>query len=520
MKLTTDISYILKKNFLVTLVMVLSGIILSIQTGHTTDYNLNDDSWGTYYEKQNTETSSKSQFVKLPEETKNKTGSFVYGIHVAPTDELDIENMESYFQIARDLGMPCIRIGVLWDIVIPSMSGEPIWNGYFQHPRTWPPVRTRFDFDQIAHLAEKYNISIFPAFARSRNPERELDAEKYTQFVVTFLKRYKEKMNIKYIEFHNEPAETNDGINGGRKWSGTAEQLVHVTNTAYKKIKSIYPGVMVGSVGFCTGSYFEAKNYTLPFYEHFFKAKPIFDFFALHDYPKELSKTQGTKVGELMSSFHVFDTYRNMLDKNGYKDIPIFITEGYDDKPMFSSNRNLWDWTDEDEASVSLLESYVHIRANAKKNIIMGKILSGIKTMPHKTLGMINRRGNRIRPHYYFLKYIVQLLRQYPLYSNRFAGKLNSTDFWIETFQNNDGKRMWVAFAPLNYETMESENKLPAVLRKNRKTQQTFTFCPVDVKRVTISTITQGAITRENKTVPSKGIQLEIGKKPIFIQEI
>lgn len=447
--------------------------------------------------------------------------SFVYGLQVAPGDDLDIENMETYFQVARDLGMSCIKIGVLWDKVIPNVNGQIVWKGHFEHPeaRSARFSDNNFDYDKVAQLSRQYNISIFPAFLRSRKPERELDADQYTQFVYAFVRRYKEKMDIKYVEFHNEPAEANDGVNGGRKWSGTAEQLAHVTDTAYRKIKSKYPDIVIGSAGFCTGSWREAEQFTKPFYRHFLRAKPLFDFFALHDYPKELSRTQGTKPGDLVSTYHTFDTYRSLLDDNGYEDKPIFITEGYDDKPMFLGHKASWDWVDEDEASVLFLESYVHALSNEKKNKIIGKIISGIKSRPQTTMGLINKRDNRIRPQYYFVKYLVNLLQKYSIYSQRLAGEINSEDYWVEEFKNDHGKRMWIVFAPLNYETKESTNLQPAIFKKKMKYPQTFRFQSDTLTRISVSRVVNQDVVKEIKPLRNRCIDLQVGKKPIFIQE-
>ncbi|MDL1967025.1 MAG: cellulase family glycosylhydrolase [Deltaproteobacteria bacterium] len=451
--------------------------------------------------------------------TKNDS-DFIYGLQVAALDELDLEKIEEYFQICNDLNMSCIKIGILWDKIVPIDGKPPVWKGYFERPGPIKgnPNVNNFDYDHLAELSQKYNISIFPAFLRSLKPEREISPQKYTEFVYAFVKQYKEKMNIQYVEFHNEPAEANDGTGRGRKWSGTSEQLVQANNAAYEKIKSEYPDIQVGSAGFCTGSGLEAEKYSTPFFKKYFKAHPKFDFFALHDYPKDLSRTQGTKMGNFISAYHIFDTYRQILNNYGYADKPIFITEGHDGQPMKRNQKETWDWTDEDEASVLILESYVHALSNLKKNNIMGKILSGIKTNSGSTAGLIDKRKSIIRRHYYFAKYLIQLLKRYPIYSGHRAGIVNSENYWIEEFRNKNGEKMWIAFAPLNYETIITENLQPAVLKKKMKYPQKLVLNVGDVSEIIISKVSSNKIITKNKKIKNGKVEFNLGKKPVFIQ--
>jgi hypothetical protein len=355
---------------------------------------------------------------------------------------------------------------------------------------------------------------------QSQDREREINPEKFAEFVYLFISRYKNKMNIQYIEFHNEPSEGNNLNRTGNMFKGTAEQLVAVNNATYKKIKSEYPDILVGSSGFCTGSSLEAEKYTIPFLKRYFSAHPEFDFFALHDYPKELSRTQGVQIGDFISTYHTFDTYRRFLSDFGYSDKPIFITEGFDDKPMRMNGRIAWNWADEEEASILMLESFIHALSNAEKNNVIGKILTGIKTNRNNSMGLIDRSNGKIRGQYYYLKYLLQQLRCYPIYSGRIAGEINSEKYWIEEFKNKIGKRMWVAFVPLNYETTLSKRNLqPAVLKKKIEYPQKIRINFKGLKEVIVSKVSYGEIVSTKQKVNNGNIELTIGKNPVFLEE-
>jgi hypothetical protein len=460
-------------------------------------------------------------------EQNNSGQKFAYGIKMSAGELLIPEKIETYFKICAELNVSYLKIGILWDLLIPAGQEKPVWKGYFKshlkrlrYQENQPHINN-FDFDYIAQLSQKYNISIFPAFmGQSQDREREINPEKFAEFVYLFISRYKNKMNIQYIEFHNEPSEGNNLNRTGNMFKGTAEQLVAVNNATYKKIKSEYPDILVGSSGFCTGSSLEAEKYTIPFLKRYFSAHPEFDFFALHDYPKELSRTQGVQIGDFISTYHTFDTYRRFLSDFGYSDKPIFITEGFDDKPMRMNGRIAWNWADEEEASILMLESFIHALSNAEKNNVIGKILTGIKTNRNNSMGLIDRSNGKIRGQYYYLKYLLQQLRCYPIYSGRIAGEINSEKYWIEEFKNKIGKRMWVAFVPLNYETTLSKRNLqPAVLKKKIEYPQKIRINFKGLKEVIVSKVSYGEIVSTKQKVNNGNIELTIGKNPVFLEE-
>mgnify|MGYP001563235116 CR=1 FL=1 len=327
-------------------------------------------------------------------------------------------------------------------------------------------------------------------------------------------------MNIRYTEFQNEPNAENDG-NGSAiplpmSWRGTAEQLVNGNNLAYEKIKAKYPDVMVGSAGFIGGSKTYLQQYAEPFYEKYFKAKPKFDFFALHDYPKNRNYTQGTQLGDLSSQYHTFGTYRELLNKYGYGDKPIFATEGFEDRPYEENGMKTRNWG-ENEVVTSWLESYAQTLSSAKKYNVIGKLITGIRTKGNN-MGLINSSDNQDRNQYYFVKYLIDFLEEYPIYSQHISGNINSSDYWVEEFKNKKGDRMWVVFNPLLFETTD-DARMPVITSKTLKFSQQATINIETVSNVKISKMNNDQVQTETSSVKNGKITITLGDKPVFVEE-
>ncbi len=420
---------------------------------------------------------------------------FIYGIKLEP-EALRKNIVESYFQTANDFGAPYIKIVVGQDA---------------------PPV----DYDSLSRLAQKYDVSIIPMFLSSDAPEVQTNAEKFAEFVYEFVKKYKTGMNIKYTEFQNEPAAENDGsgskINMPLSWRGTAEELVAGNNLAYERIKATYPEIMVGSAGFLSDPNAHIKQYTEKFYQRYFKAKPKFDFFSLHNYPKNYSYVQGTEAGDLASQYHIFETYRKMLNGYGYADKPIFITEGFVDTPFEENGKRSWDWADENEAAVLWVEGYMQALSSSSSNNVMGKIITGIRTKG--AMGLIDSSSNTKRNQYYLVKYLLSLLKEYPVYSKHIAGSVNSEHYWVEEFENKQGGKMWVAFNPLLYETKDDLH-VPVITRKWMKSSQEWTLNVQSGSSVKISMVINDNVQEETKAVSGGKITITLSDTPVFVEEI
>jgi hypothetical protein len=446
----------------------------------------------------------------------NTPTKFICGIKISGDDFPYKNLMETYFQTASDLGMGYLKIIAGWDIIEP-----------FDNQWRWKVDLgggKGVDYDSIAQLSQKYGISVIPTFEAGMQPlGLQKDSARWARFVYTFINRYKNSMNIQYTEFRNEPNNNNDGSGSTSTlqgdWQGTAEELVTVDNAAYEKVKASYPDIMIGSAGFITGSRIQIQLYTQKFYERYFNAKPKFDFFALHDYPKNYSYVQGTRPGDLVSQYHIFESYRKLLDSCGYADKPILVTEGFEDKPFQDTLTSLrsWNWANTNEAAVSWMESYMQALSNSKINNVTGKIITGIRTKG--SIGLINNVNNEKRNQYYLVRYLSAFLKKYPVYSGRIAGKINSEDYWIEEFRDTTGSKMWAAFNPLLYTTID-DTLMPAIISKTMKYPQQMVLNVGNANSVRISKVINNAVETDTFNITNNTLVLVLDSLPVFIESL
>jgi hypothetical protein len=433
---------------------------------------------------------------------------FVYGIKIEGEDMRRMDDVESYFQIAADFGVHFIKVIVGQNFYRPH---DPLGN--------WK-VPGGLDYDYLAGLAQKYNISIIPDFLSVDQPlDLQTNAGMFADFVFAFVDRYHHTMNIKYTEFQNEPDAENDGggsvIRMPLSWRGSANDLVRGNNAAYVRIKEKYPDIMVGSAGFLTHTDRHNKLYSAKFYEAYFQAGPKFDFFALHHYPKDHGYVQGNEKGFMPSGYYVFGTFRKLLQRYGYGAKPIFVTEGFEDKP-FERDRRVWDWADDDEAAASWLEAYVLTLSKAGETNIMGKIITYARG--NSQMALVDRRNNQMRNHYYLVKHCINLFKKYPVYSKHIAGTVNSDSYWVEEFKNSSGYKMWVVFSPFLYET-KPDLHMPGIERKTLKDhQQVALTVGGDYGRVKITSVVNNVVKNEEREVINGQIPITLGRMPVFIE--
>lgn len=431
---------------------------------------------------------------------------FIYGLKISGPDTEKVEKLEGYFEVARDIGFTHLKIFVTMDFVHPDDTSW-FWQKKISGDR-------KIDYDNLAGLSMKYGISIIPMFISPIDIERQKNAKAYSDFVYQFIRRYKESMHIGYIELQNEPNQENDGSGTWSRapWRATALDLVRVDNATYDRIKSVYPDIVIGSAGFINGSRQHVERYTKAFYKAYFEARPKFDVFMFHDYPKNTSYLQGTRPGDLASEYYFFETYRSILIEYGYGDKPILISEGFVDTPFLLNGKKNWNWLDEDEASVLWVESYIHTLSNSQKFNIGAKIITGVRTQG--TAGLIDDRTGTKRKQYYAVKRLVALLKEYPIYSRSLSGKVNSSNPWIEEFKNKKGHRAWIALNPLLYDTTD-EMHMPAVTSKKIVAPQAVTLEIGKAKSVKVETISGTEI----KKASNGKITFEIGRQPVFLTE-
>lgn len=432
---------------------------------------------------------------------------FEYGIKIEGEDMVRKDEIESYFRIARDLDVNIIKVVVGQDFYRPH-----------DNTRSWT-MPGGVNYDRIAELAQEYNMSIMPNFISVDYPfELQTDAEKFAEFVFAFIERYKKKMNIRYTEFQNEPATKNDGGGSDIKlplsWRGTARDLVRGNNAAYDRIKASYPDIMVGSAGFLTDTERHFRLYSQGFYDAYFRAGPKFDFFALHHYPKDHSYVQGDKKELMPTGYYVFDSFRELLDKYGYAAKPIFVTEGFEDKPFEKENR-IWDWTDPAEAAVFWLEGYVLTLSKAGEANIMGKIITYAKG--NSSIALVGSSDNYKRNQYYMVKHLIYLFRKYPIYSGHISGNINSGTCWVEEFRNSSGGKMWTLFDPILYD-VKPDLLLPGIAKKTQTYPQEVTLTVGSCNLVKITVVENNQVRSEQRKVSNGAIRIMVGRMPVFVE--
>lgn len=454
-------------------------------------------------------------------------GKFIYGLRIDPPHERDFKDIEKYFALAHDLGMGFVKMGIIWDYIEPQ---DDVWTWKGSATISKPKAGGRkrggargrrgresqgsrenaevyFDYDSIATLSQQYNISVIPMFLRSKQGERERDPVEYAEYIYTFIKRYHQSMNIRFIEFQNEPNADNDGSGGGKNWPGTAADLAKVGSAAYEKVKSEFPNIMIGTAGFITGSRKMIEMYTKKFYEAYFLSRPKFDVFLFHDYPKNMSYMQGSGVGDLASQYYNFDSYRNLLNRYSYHDKPILVTEGNEEKPGLSDG----------EAATQYVASFIMAKINAGKNRVLGKFISnGI--MSSKPIALINVKTGQRTKQFEVVRQVITFLSEYPLHSQHIAGEINSEYYWVEEFKNKKGEKLWVAFCPLLYETKDGlRPKDLEIVKKVQKYPQTVTLNVSSIQSVKIATILDGQV--QTITAENGKITFTLGESPMLVEE-
>jgi hypothetical protein len=224
-----------------------------------------------------------------------------------------------------------------------------------------------------------------------------------------------------------------------------------------------------------------------------------------------------------MSEASILNTYRSLLDSNGYADKPIFITEAGSNMPFQEVDKQNWNWVDDDEVAILLMERFVLSLSNKENNGVIGLMLGEVMSSYNRGLCNYNEGLDQFEKtnKFYFYQILLKFIRKYNYHSKHIAGELNSSDHWIEEFKDNSGNNMWMAFCPFLFEagTIYSENKkgLSAIAtNKIIHSPQTVILDVGDIKSVKISTLYNTIIVNaENGKV-----SFSLGKEPAFIEEI
>lgn len=425
------------------------------------------------------------------------------------------ELSEVTFKLAQELGLDYILVPV----------GYPKEEVTDMQKIDWS---TGLDYYYIFELANKYDISVLPAFYKLGGKE-DTNYEKYASFVILFLDEFYEKKKIDYIEFQNEPVAEYNGKTS-RHFGGTPTDLAKSNTAAYNKVKEKYPPIKIGTAGFLAthdGGISNSSNENKimnNYYKEYFSAKPKFDFLTLHQYPKTSSYLQevensATKYN-FTSEYKIFETYRNFLNDYGYSDKPILVTEGVVHMPFKeSSGRPNWNWLNDEEISILLMERFILTLDNSKNKNIIGSMVSDIEGSDKTALFDYNETtGDYAKTSkFYFYKKLLEFIREYPIHSKHIAGEVDSEHYWIEEFKNSEGGKMWMAFCPFLFWTEAESPEKPATIaaKKSIICPQQVTFDVGNITSVKISTISGSSIVN----VVDGKVNFNLEKKPVFIEE-
>ena len=195
------------------------------------------------------------------------------------------------------------------------------------------PRAVTFNLDHTATLFKENGWSMVPMISHGGAPRLDYPIddqhiELYVNFVDWFVGRYREEVNIKYVELVNAPSFT---------WKGSAEQLLELNNRTYQRIKSKYPDLKIGTPGF---EYFSDASRNTRGGKHqvvrdyFLQNNAKFDFWAIHGYPtrgesglKEIYPPTKIAKRDKYTGIYGLSELRRTMDKMGWRDREIIDTE-------------------------------------------------------------------------------------------------------------------------------------------------------------------------------------------------
>jgi hypothetical protein len=441
------------------------------------------------------------------EEPKDADGDeqFISGFKLKNLENID-EKSEAVFALANELGLDYILVPVGW-----NWQSSGLLDQY-----------------HIAELSKEYGISILPAFYHfAGQTELDKDPERYADFVVSYLDEFKEDMNIKYIEFQNEPNSHHDGEKGPH-FSGTPADLAESNTVAYEKVKERYPDIIVGTAGFIATTVDSEENKRMnSFVKSYLASKPKFDSFNIHQYPKTSSYLQKTEnpgtTYNFMSENEIFNTYRDLLDDYGYSDKKIFATEGAVQMPFKrSSGPNDWQWLGDDETAILLMERFVLTLSEKKDKNLIGSMISGIEADSETALFDYNENTNTYTKtnKFYFYKKLLEFIDKYPVYSKHVSGEVGSENYWVEEFKDNDGNKMWMAFCPFLFEAESESSEKPSAIAVEKiiTCPQEATINVDNATQVKISKVIDKEVNTETKTVSDGKVSITLEDVPVFVE--
>lgn len=433
-----------------------------------------------------------------------KDSDFIYGIWIG-RGLYSNEELDRAFRVAHNLGIKYLKVELKWDYIEPE-NNKYVWNN-----------QNTIDVEHLIKLARQYNLSIIPYFdlfmpwveRRYLSPDegtcegppsrrgqyQSPDPKEYADYVFSVVDKFRKNgVDVRYIELDNEVSNGNDGYSS---WSCfiniTAKQIKEAENAAYNKVKEVYPDVMISSTTFlfpgmsiAAGRDIVKKDVKMRnrFIKVYFgeEPKPNFDFLGIHEVlggsgnPYTTRDKPGNADYEYkFGSYHdAYDMWREILDKYGYKDTPIFNLEsGAVIKGM---------------QDAELIQRAVFARTDSDKNKVIGWVLSQLTTS--KKFGEKSPSGSgetgitklhegyELRTGYYGYYTLMTTLANYLNYEGKVMGELNAQKPWVEKFSDNKGNILYAAFIPYKFGSHETEtidlkigpNKEAKITRSDTKT--------------------------------------------------
>jgi len=458
----------------------------------------------------------------------NDDDGFIYGIWLGRGLYTAAE-LKRAFRLAKNLGIRHFKVEFKWDFIEPQ-NNQWLWEN-----------KGIISFELVAELAQRYRLSIIPYFSLfmpwgdraypdpakgecegivSRFGQYQApDSAEYAEYVFNIVdKLIVSGVNVQYVELDNEASAMSDGH---RSWSCfrniSAKALKVAENAAYDKIKMKYPKVMVSSTTFNApglamsnhqlAQKFNARlnQYVKTYFED--TPRPKFDFLGLHEiFPGSGNpfSTAGNMKADgqyLFSSyFYIYDIWREILDKYGYADTPIFTSES----TVVLKGRQ----------DAQLLQKVIFARINAKRNKVIGWVLSQLSGSKKFTEGLpldgplgvsvgIARLGDSfdLKEGYYAFYTMMETLARYPRYEGRIMGETDNRDFWVEKFGDQEHNHLYVAFIPYG------------IVRRSPQRIQ------LNVGSERMVTIIRSNFYKSHKISGSDGyLNLSVNESPVFVE--
>lgn len=373
----------------------------------------------------------------------------------------------------------------------------------------------KINLDTIANDFKNYGWSMMPMISHDPNDSiiTASDIDIYVNFAEWFVSKYKNTVNIKYVELNNDPS----GF-----WKGTKEQLLEANNRIYDKIKNKYPDILMGTPGF--EYWFDDTNdqrtvSIIPIIDYFLNKNngAKFDFWAFHGYPTT-GKSNSTSfsfypptktaISNKYSDINGILEIRKKMDLNGWQSRKIIDTEHIGG--VYQLRSTISDSDDKLEAAYDIQE--LILKRTLKTN--GSSVLTGIFPLKIRSrgsqgedfYGSLNSNGSLTKT-VKAIAFLWSKLNEYN-YSFRISGEWdNETMVWIEKFIQGNNKELYIFFKPFKYianQNISLDGKILNYTLNLTKTPSKITLTDINGNKTNVSS--------------SQTINLEAINSPKFLE--